>query len=106
MFSTQSHPYDESSLYHAAQRARAVYLRSAVRRLKHWLRNWLDARASALRTKRQDARQLQELMAMDDHMLRDIGISRSGAYFAFRYGRVLPHAANTNDRERRSPQAA
>ena len=36
---------------------------------------------------------------------RDIGISRSGAYFAFRYGRDLPTPANTN-RGGQSPKAA
>ncbi len=32
-------------------------------------------------------RQLEELMNMDDHMLRDLGLSRGGIAYAFEHGR-------------------
>lgn len=45
-----------------------------------------------------ETRQLAELRAMDDNMLRDIGISRGNIEFAFRHGRDsdLPLPANAN----------
>jgi uncharacterized protein YjiS (DUF1127 family) len=53
-------------------------------------------------------RQLAELRAMDDNMLRDIGISRGNIEFAFRHGRDsdLPLPANANRPHTGRPQAA
>lgn len=106
---------DEIGVYHAAQAARARYaaelLRGAVRRL----RNWFVANIVApLRQRNAQRRQLRELMAMDDHMLHDLGLSRSGVYYAFKYGRDLPSKyradvplpANTNIPVDTTPKAA
>jgi hypothetical protein len=43
-------------------------------------------------------------MAMDDHMLRDLGLSRGGVAYAFEHGREA-EAANTNA-PRTKPRAA
>ena len=53
-------------------------------------------------------RQLAELRAMDDNMLRDIGISRGNIEFAFRHGRDsdLPLPANANRPHTGRPHAA
>ena len=55
-----------------------------------------------------ETRQLAELRAMDDNMLRDIGISRGNIEFAFRHGRDsdLPLPANANRPHTGRPQAA
>ena len=56
--------------------------------------------ASQLRARVRRERQLEELMAMDDHMLRDLGLSRGGIAYAFDHGREGEFAAgepaNTN----------
>ena len=45
-------------------------------------------------------RQLEELIHMDDHMLRDLGLSRGGIAYAFEHGRDaefgVVEAANAN----------
>ena len=48
-----------------------------------------------MRARARRERQLEELMAMDDHMLRDLGVSRGGIAYAFDHGREA-EPANTN----------
>ena len=53
-----------------------------------------------LRARAARQRQLEELIHMDDHMLRDLGLSRGGIAYAFEHGRDaefgVVEAANAN----------
>lgn len=48
-----------------------------------------------IRARARRERQLVELMGMDDHMLRDLGLSRGGIAYAFDHGREA-EPANAN----------
>ena len=48
-----------------------------------------------LRARAARQRQLEELIHMDDHMLRDLGLSRGGIAYAFEHGREV-EVANVN----------
>ena len=48
-----------------------------------------------MRARARRERQLEELMGMDDHMLRDLGLSRGGIAYAFDHGREA-EPANAN----------
>ena len=86
----------EFAIYHAARQARAEALGAMIRNASSAIKaaftrlivNPIKARASR-------QRQLDELMSMDDHMLRDLGLSRGGIAYAFEHGREA-EAANTN----------
>jgi uncharacterized protein YjiS (DUF1127 family) len=69
----RSHPLDQ------ARRARG-----AVGRL---LVSWVKRLIAWFETRRRMRRAVDELMALDDRMLRDIGVSRGEILYAARYGR-------------------
>ena len=87
---------DEFAIYQAARTERAkavaVLFGKATRGIKHLItRNIVDP----IRTRARRQRQLEELLNMDDHMLRDLGLSRGGIAYAFEHGRE-GEPANTN----------
>lgn len=95
-------------LYATARRLRAEAIGKAVRAAASGLKGWVKrhlvdpARSRALRQ-----RQFGELTGMDEHMLRDLGISRGNIAYAFEHGRDdVPVPANVNQPERKATQAA
>lgn len=99
-------PLDELAIVQAANRLRAEYVAAVVRKatanIKAWVKRHITDPARA-RVERN--RQLEELTQMDDHMLRDLGLSRGGIAYAFEHGReVAP--ANANEPATKTPRAA
>ena len=88
--------YSDFAVYHAARQARAEAFAGAFGALFGGIKalvSRLVVEPIKARAKRQ--RQLEELVGMDDHMLRDLGLSRGGIAYAFENGREAD-AANTN----------
>lgn len=87
---------DEAAIHRAASQLRAQaiadLLGKAGRGIKALVkRNIVDP----IRARARRERQLEELMGMDDHMLRDLGLSRGGITYAFDHGREA-EPANAN----------
>ena len=95
---------DEAALYQAARLARAEAFADLIRKAAHGIAGLFRRFATPLRARAQRQRQLEELMSMDDHMLRDLGLSRGGISYAFEHGREA-ETANTNAPFRK-PRAA
>lgn len=86
---------DSSSLHRTARAARALHLAALVGRSGRGLAGFLTRRLlGALRAHAERRRRLEELMNMDDRMLRDMGLSRSSIVFVFENGRA---PANSNE---------
>jgi uncharacterized protein YjiS (DUF1127 family) len=87
---------DEAAIHRAARelRAKAVaeLFGKAGRGIKALV---LRAIVDPIHARARRERQLEELMAMDDHMLRDLGLSRGGIAYAFDHGREA-ETANAN----------
>lgn len=97
---------DEFAIYHAARRARAEAVASLLRKAASGIKGWVRRHVIApLRARVARQRQLDELMHMDDHMLRDLGLSRGGIAYAFEHGREI-EPANTNTPATKTPRAA
>ncbi len=78
----------------ARSRAVAAALDHAFAALSSWLKRHV---LTPLRERRERSRAIAELASLDDHMLHDIGLSRSGIYYAVDHGRDdIPEAANEN----------
>jgi uncharacterized protein YjiS (DUF1127 family) len=87
---------DEFALYHAARAARAKAFAELLGKLAGGITGLVKHRLLApMRARAQRQRQLEELMNMDDHMLRDLGLSRGGIAHAFEHGREA-QPANVN----------
>jgi uncharacterized protein YjiS (DUF1127 family) len=88
--------FDEAAIHRAARelRAKAVadLFGAAGRGIKALVKRHI---VDPVRARARRERQLEELMAMDDHMLRDLGLSRGGIAYAFDHGREA-EPANTN----------
>lgn len=88
--------FDEAAIHRAAAELRskafAELLGKAGRAIKRLV---LRTIVGPMRARARRERQLEELMAMDDHMLRDLGVSRGGIAYAFDHGREA-EPANTN----------
>ena len=93
--------FDEAAIYRAAREMRAQataeLLGKAGRGIKRFVTRHI---VEPLRARSRRQHQLEELMAMDDHMLRDLGLSRGGIAYAFEHGRdgefAGAEAANSN----------
>jgi len=98
--------YRDFAVYHAAraERARAFagMFGKAARGIKALVGRLI---VEPIKARAQRNRQLEELSHMDDHMLRDLGLSRGGIAYAFEHGREA-EPANTNSPAKQSPRAA
>jgi uncharacterized protein YjiS (DUF1127 family) len=101
--------FDEAALYRTAREMRAqafaALIGKGVRGIKGFVQRYILA---PMRARAQRERQLEELMSMDDHMLRDLGLSRGGIAYAFEHGRE-GEPANANaplSKPRAAPHAA
>jgi hypothetical protein len=100
---------DQAAILRRAHELRNESLRrvfgAPLRAVGGWLKRHVVA---PLGQRSIEARQLAELRAMDENMLRDIGISRGNIEFAFRHGRDsdLPVPANANRPHTGRPEAA
>jgi len=88
--------FDEAAIHHAARELRAQafaeLLGKAGRGVKALVQRHI---VEPIRARARRERQLEELMGMDDHMLRDLGLSRGGIAYAFDHGREA-EPANVN----------
>jgi uncharacterized protein YjiS (DUF1127 family) len=88
--------FDEAAIYRAARemraRATAELFGKAGRAITRFVTRHI---VEPLRARSRRQHQLEELLAMDDHMLRDLGLSRGGIAYAFEHGREA-EAANCN----------
>jgi uncharacterized protein YjiS (DUF1127 family) len=97
--------FDEAEIYRAARELRAKAFAELIGKAGRGLKVLVTRHlVEPLRARVRRQRQLEELMAMDDHMLRDLGLSRGGVAYAFEHGREA-EAANTNA-PRTKPRAA
>ena len=109
---------DEFAIYQAARVARAEAFADLVRKVSNGIAGLVKRRlVEPLRARAQRRHQLEELLNMDDHMLRDLGLSRGGIAYAFEHGRDAevgraefgggePANTNTPPRPYQRPHAA
>lgn len=80
--------FDEAAIHRAASELRskafADLLGKAGRGIERLVHRLI---VGPIRARARRERQLEELMGMDDHMLRDLGLSRGGIAYAFDHGR-------------------
>ena len=88
---------DEFAIYHAARELRAKAMAELLGKAGRGVKGLVKRHVlEPLRARSLRRRQLEELINMDDHMLRDLGLSRGGIAYAFEHGReVEPANANT-----------
>jgi uncharacterized protein YjiS (DUF1127 family) len=97
---------DEFATYHAARRMRAEAFASLLNKAGAGIKEWAQRHVvDPLQARAARRRQLDELLHMDDHMLRDLGLSRGGIAYAFEHGREI-EPANTNTPAHTAPRAA
>ena len=94
---TNEKPFsNEFAIYRAARIARAEAFAVLVRKAASGVAGLVKRNlVGPLRARAERRRQLDELLNMDDHMLRDLGLSRGGIAYAFEHGRD-GEPANTN----------
>jgi uncharacterized protein YjiS (DUF1127 family) len=79
---------DEFAIYRAANAARAQAVAELIGKASSGIKGLVKRHiVEPLRVRARRQRQLEELMHMDDHMLRDLGLSRGGIAYAFEHGR-------------------
>ena len=109
--------FDASAIAHAARAARARAFAEFIGAVAGGIKSLTNRFAAPLRARAQRQRQLEELLSMDDHMLRDLGLSRGGIAYAFAHGRDAevgraefgvgePANTNTPPRPFQKPHAA
>jgi len=90
--------FSELEILHLAQAHRAEVT-------ARWLKSVFGSLASAfsrrvlepIRRRQKFNRQYEQLMALDDRLFRDLGISRGDAVYVMRHGRTIDQTpANTN----------
>ena len=88
---------DEAEIYRAARELRAKALAEMIGKAASGLTGYVKRHVlDPMRARATRKRQLDELMNMDEHMLRDLGLSRGGIAHAFEHGReAQPANANT-----------
>jgi uncharacterized protein YjiS (DUF1127 family) len=87
---------DEFAVARAAQHMRAQAFADLIGKAAGGLKGLVKRHlVEPLRARAARQRQLEELIHMDDHMLRDLGLSRGGIAYAFEHGREV-EAANVN----------
>ena len=102
MTPTNQKPFpDEFAIYHAARIARSEAFADLIRKVSGGIAGLVKRRlVEPLHARAQRRQQLEELLNMDDHMLRDLGLSRGGIAYAFEHGREAEFGgaepANTN----------
>jgi uncharacterized protein YjiS (DUF1127 family) len=88
MYTTNGKAIDEVAIHRAARELRAKALAELVGKAGRGIKALvLRAIVDPIRARARRERQLEELMGMDDHMLRDLGLSRGGIAYAFNHGR-------------------
>ncbi|HEY7607755.1 MAG TPA: DUF1127 domain-containing protein [Alphaproteobacteria bacterium] len=89
MTPTNGKPFvDEFAVYRAARELRAQAAAALIGKAFSGVKGLVKRHlVEPLRARAQRERQLEELMNMDDHMLRDLGLSRGGIAHAFKHGR-------------------
>lgn len=89
--------FDEAALYRTARELRAKAIAELIGKAASGIAGYVKRHVFApLRARSQRQLQLEELIGMDDHMLRDLGLSRGGIAHAFEHGREdRPANANT-----------
>jgi uncharacterized protein YjiS (DUF1127 family) len=96
MYTTNGKHVDEFAIYHAARELRAKALAELIGKAGAGIKGLVKRHiVEPLRARARRQRQLEELMSMDDHMLRDLGLSRGGIAYAFDHGREA-EPANSN----------
>ena len=101
----KTHP-DEFAIYQAAHRLRAEAFADLFGKAAAGIKGWVKRHVvGPLSARAQRQRQLEELTNMDDHMLRDLGLSRGGIAYAFEHGREA-EPANANAPSHKAPRAA
>ena len=86
----------EFAVARAAQELRAKAPGALIARAAGGIKSFVKRRiVDPLVARAQRQHQLEELLNMDDHMLRDLGLSRGGITYAFKHGRDA-EPANTN----------
>lgn len=97
---------DEFAIYQAARKHRAEAIAHLVGKAASGITGWVKRHVvEPLHARAQRQRQFEELTNMDDHMLRDLGLSRGGIAYAFEHGRE-GEPANTNAPSKKAPRAA
>ena len=87
---------DEVAIHRVARELRAKAVAELIGKAGRGIKALVIGRlVEPLRARARRQRQLEELMAMDDHMLRDLGLSRGGIAYAFDHGREA-EPANSN----------
>lgn len=87
---------DEAAIHRAARELRAKAFAELIGKAGRGIKGLvLRNIVEPLRARARRERQLEELMSMDDHMLRDLGLSRGGIAYAFDHGREA-EPANAN----------
>ncbi len=87
---------DEAAIHRAASNLRAKAIADLFTKAGRGIKGLVKRHiVDPLLARARRERQLEELMNMDDHMLRDLGLSRGGIAYAFEHGRE-GEPANTN----------
>jgi uncharacterized protein YjiS (DUF1127 family) len=97
MTPTNEKPFiDEFAIYRTARELRAKAVAELIGKAAGGLKGLVKRQlVEPLRARAQRQRQLEELLHMDDHMLRDLGLARGGIAYAFEHGREA-EPANAN----------
>jgi uncharacterized protein YjiS (DUF1127 family) len=85
---------DEAAIHRAASELRAKAVARLIGKAGRGIKAVVARLVEPLRARARRQRQLEDLMAMDDHMLRDLGLSRGGIVYAFEHGREAEPANN------------
>ncbi|MCW5770820.1 MAG: DUF1127 domain-containing protein [Rhodospirillaceae bacterium] len=97
---------DEMAIYRAAAQMRAEHFAALVGKAAAGIKAWVKRHVTnPMHVRAQRQRQLDELNHMDEHMLRDLGLSRGGIAYAFEHGREA-EPANVNVPPAKTPRAA
>ena len=87
---------DTFAIERAARELRAKAVAELIGKAAGGVKGWVKRQlVEPIRARARRRRQLEELAAMNDHMLRDLGLSRGGIAYAFEHGRDA-EPANAN----------
>jgi uncharacterized protein YjiS (DUF1127 family) len=101
----KTHP-DYFAIRSAANELRARAIAEFFGKISAGLAAWFKRHViEPARARARRQRELDELLHLDDRMLRDLGLSRGGIVYAFEHGRE-DEPANTNTPASKTPRAA